>query len=357
MIKRTIIIFCAIICLTGCSDKAAQELYEIAQLEERQHNNANAIRLYQEVAGKYEDSEYARKAEARLAVINPKPSDNKGAKAMTTANLTDYSQYDRPEILQFIFHPRPEASSVKLKPGVTELMIPVEPNVKLGARFYPSKPNDPTILFFHGNGEIVADYDDLAPFYTKLGINFFPTDFRGYGCSTGESTVTAMMHDSHKVLVYVKKWLNEHGYTGALIVMGRSLGSASALELAAHYADKIDGLIIESGFAYALPLLKLLGVDTDAYSLTEEQGFRNLDKIRNFKKPTLVIHAEYDHIIPFDDGQALSDASPAVYNKLLKIPKADHNTLFSFGMQIYLEAVKDLTDAAVLGIKKENKDG
>jgi fermentation-respiration switch protein FrsA (DUF1100 family) len=87
-----------------------------------------------------------------------------------------------------------------------------------------------------------------------------------------------------------------------------------------------------------------LGVDTDG--LTEEQGFRNLDKIRNFKKPTLVIHAEKDHIIPFGDGQALSDASPAVYNKLLKIPKADHNTLFAFGMQAYLEAVKNLTDAA-----------
>ncbi len=346
MIKKTIIIFWTIIFLVGCSDKAAQELYEIAQLEERQHNNANAIRLYLEVSGKYADSEYARKAKERLAVINKKPSDNKGAKPMTTANPTDYSQYDRPEILQFIFHPRPEASSSTLKPGVTEFMIPVDPDVKVGARFYPAKPDDPIILFFHGNGEIVADYEDLAPFYTKGGINFWPVDFRGYGRSTGAPSVTTMMHDCHKVLAYVEKWLRENGYTGPLIVMGRSLGSASALELATHYEEKIDGLIIESGFAYALPLLKLLGIDTDAYNLTEEQGFRNLDKIRNFKKPTLVIHAENDHIIPFGDGQALSDASPAAYNKLLKIPKADHNTLFAYGMQAYLEAVKDLTDTA-----------
>ncbi|MDM8540659.1 alpha/beta fold hydrolase [Desulfococcaceae bacterium HSG9] len=345
MIKRTIIIFCTLIFLAGCSDKAAQELYDIAQLEERQHNNANAIRLYQEVAEKYADSEYAGKAKARLAAINKKPSDKKGAKAMTTASLTDYSQYDRSEILQFIFHPRPEASSFKSKPEVTEFMIPVAKNVEVGARFYPAKPDDPVILFFHGNGEIVADYDDLAPFYTKLGINFFPVDFRGYGRSTGTPSVTAMIHDSHKMLIYAQKWLGEHGYTGPLIVMGRSLGSASALEIAAHYEEKIDGLIIESGFAYALPLLKLLGINTDAYNLTEEQGFRNLDKIRNFKKPTLVIHAKYDHIIPFGDGQALFDASPAAYNKLLKIPKANHNNIFSFGMQAYLEAVKALADA------------
>jgi len=347
MIKKTIIIFWAIILLVGCSDKAAQELYEIAQLEERQQNNANAIRLYLEVSDKYTDSEYARKALARLAVLNKKTSDNKGTKTMTTANLTDYSQYDRPEILQFIFHPRPEASSSTPKPGVTEFMIPVDPDVKVGARFYPAKPNDPTILFFHGNGEIVADYEDVAQWYTMLGFNFLPVDFRGYGRSTGSPSVTTMMHDCHKVLAYVEKWLSENGYTGPLIVMGRSLGSASALELAAHYEEKIDGLIIESGFAYALPLLRLLGIDTDVYNLTEEKGFRNLDKIRNFKKPTLVIHAEYDHIIPFGDGQALSDASPAKYNKLLKIPKADHNTLFAHGMQAYLEAIKNLTDAAV----------
>ncbi len=355
MIKKTIIIFWAIIFLVGCSDKAAQELYEIAQLEERQHNNANAIRLYQEVSGKYADSEYARKALVRLAVINKKSYDNKGAKAMTAANLTDYSQYDRPEILQFVFHPRPEASFSTLKSGVMELLIPVDPDVKVGSRFYPAKPDDPIILFFHGNGEIVADYEDLAPIYTKLGFNFWPVDFRGYGRSTGNPSVSAMMHDSHKVLAYVEKWLSEHGYTGPLIVMGRSLGSASALELAAHYEEKIDGLIIESGFAYALPLLRLLGVDTDAYNLTEEQGFRNLDKIKNFKKPTLVIHAENDHIIPFGDGQALSDASPAAYNKLLKIPKANHNTLFAYGMQAYLEAVKGLAEAVVLEIKEENR--
>jgi pimeloyl-ACP methyl ester carboxylesterase len=344
MVQRTIIIFLAIIFLAGCSDKAAQELYEIARLEERQHNNANAVRLYREVSSKYADSEYAAKAKARLAVINQKLSDNKGAKSMTMANQSDYSQYDHPEILRFIFHPRPQASSSTLKPGVTEFMIPVASDVSVGARFYPAKPDDPIILFFHGNGEIVADYEDLAPVYTKLGINFFPVDFRGYGRSTGKPSVTTMMQDSHTVLAFVEKWLNEQGYTGALIVMGRSLGSASALEIAAHYEEKIDGLIIESGFAYTLPLCQLLGVDTDG--LTEEQGFRNLDKIRNFKKPTLVIHAEKDHIIPFGDGQALSDASPAVYNKLLKIPKADHNTLFAFGMQAYLEAVKNLTDAA-----------
>jgi len=346
MLKKILIIFGTLTVITGCSDNSAQELYDTARLEERQHNNSNAIRLYLEVVDKYTDSEYAVKAKARLALIKDKISDNKGAQAMPAVNQTDYSQYDRPEILRFIFHPRPEAASLKLKPGVTELMIPVAKDVELGARFYPAGQNDPIILFFHGNGEIVADYDDLAPVYTQLGINFLPVDFRGYGRSTGNPSVSSMMYDSRKVLAYVEKWLREQGYSGALIVMGRSLGSASALELAAQDEEKIDGLIIESGFAYALPLLRRLGIDTAAYRLAEMQGFRNLDKIKKLKKPTLVIHGEKDQIIPFGDGQALSDNSPAAYNKLIKIPQAGHNTLFAFGMQAYLKAVKDLTDAA-----------
>ena len=95
--------------------------------------------------------------------------------------------------------------------------------------------------------------------------------------------------------------------------MGRSLGSASVLELAAAHSNLIHGLIIESGFAYAAPLLKLLGIDIEALGFKEAHGFGNIDKIKAFAKPTLIIHAEFDHIIPFSDGQALFDATARSY--------------------------------------------
>ena len=65
----------------------------------------------------------------------------------------------------------------------------------------------------------------------------------------------------------------------------------------------------------------------------QEEGFRQLDKIRTFAKPTLVIHAERDHLIPFADGQALYDASPAPDKHLLKIPRADQNTILAHGFR------------------------
>lgn len=71
--------------------------------------------------------------------------------------------------------------------------------------------------------------------------------------------MSSMMRDCHTIYDFTKKWLSDNGCTGRFIVMGRSLGSAPALELASAHEDKIDGLIIESGFALAEPLLKLLG--------------------------------------------------------------------------------------------------
>ncbi|MCD6294294.1 MAG: alpha/beta hydrolase [Deltaproteobacteria bacterium] len=257
---------------------------------------------------------------------------------------TDYSGLDRPEILMNLFHPRSEWKQTGGGNGGEDILIPVEDNIVVGARAYLCAKNAPTILFFHGNGEIVSDYDEPAPFYNRNGINFLPVDYRGYGRSTGQPTVTAMMRDCHRIFHFVKEKHAGAGYTGPLILMGRSLGSASALELAFHYSDKMDGLIIESGFAFSGPLLSLLGVDLGAMGLDEKADFENVSKIKTFFKPTLVIHAEHDHIIPFSDGQTLFDACPAHDKTLLKIPGANHNDILARGFSEYMTAVRSLAN-------------
>jgi len=250
----------------------------------------------------------------------------------------NYSSFDRVEIISRLFYPREEIRSSK--PDQAEnLMIPVEDGFFIGACFHHADKESPVILYFHGNGEIVSDYDELGPLYLDKGINFLPVDYRGYGLSNGEPTVTGMMRDAHSVFEFVKNWLKDNSFTGHLIIMGRSLGSASALEIAANYEDRIDGLIIESGFAYAVPLLRILGVDVDGLGITEKSGMRNIDKARGFKKPFLVIHAEFDHIIPFSDGKALFDASSSTQKSMLMIPDANHNTIFATGFMAYMQAI------------------
>jgi alpha-beta hydrolase superfamily lysophospholipase len=252
----------------------------------------------------------------------------------------DYSAFDNPLITRSLFYPRPEWGSAVSGGASESVLIPVEKDVAVGARFHVADKKAANILFFHGNGEIAADYSDMGTLYTTMGINFLPVDYRGYGRSTGRPTVTAMMRDCHVIFDYVKCRLRENESIGPLIVMGRSLGSTSACELAFHYKGDIDGLVIESGMAYAGPLLRLLGINMEHMGLSEDQGFRNLDKIGSFDKPTLIIHAEHDHIISFSEGQRLFEACPSRDKRLLKIPEANHNDIFIHGMSEYMEAVK-----------------
>jgi alpha-beta hydrolase superfamily lysophospholipase len=263
---------------------------------------------------------------------------------MIDISKIDYSLLDRPEILMYLFHPRSEFERSISISGDTDIMIPVEAEIAVGARFHLTDKSACNILFFHGNGEIAADYDEFGQMMNQLGINFLAVDYRGYGRSTGQPTVSAMMRDCHVIFDYVIQWLKKNAYRGLLVLMGRSLGSASVLELAVHYDHQIDALIIESGFAYAGPLLQLLGINTTALGFEEAKGFRNIGKIASFKKPTLIIHAEQDHIIPFSDGQALFDACSAPYKSLLKIPGANHNNIFMYGLKEYMAAIQKLVN-------------
>ena len=80
---------------------------------------------------------------------------------MKAISKIDYSALDRPEVLLFLFHPRPEptnSSSAAFDSGtvtasVQEILIPVEKDVVIGARFHMAESSGACILFFHGNGE------------------------------------------------------------------------------------------------------------------------------------------------------------------------------------------------------------
>ncbi|SMD02693.1 hypothetical protein SAMN02746065_12259 [Desulfocicer vacuolatum DSM 3385] len=252
----------------------------------------------------------------------------------------DYSVLDHPMVLAHIFHPRQEEHFRKITDK--DLLIPVADNIHIGACFHMCNKEFPTILFFHGNGEIVSDYDELGKLYNGMGINFVVVDYRGYGRSTGSPTVASMMADCHEIFDFVQGYLGENEFTGPLTIMGRSLGSASALELASQPTPGFENLIIESGFAHAGKLLEVLGIDPGIIDFHENRGFGNLEKIRGWMGSTLIIHAQFDHIIPFSDGQDLFDACPASDKYLLEIPGANHNDIFMRGLNAYMEAIKKL---------------
>ena len=254
-----------------------------------------------------------------------------------------YGKLDHPDILPVLFHPRPEQSG-QAPAGAIDYDIPVEEGVSVGARFFLANKEDPNILFFHGNGEIVEDYDPIGPLYNEQGLNFLAVDYRGYGRSSGTPTASAMIRDAHVVFKDVAQWLKDGGYRGPMLVMGRSLGTACAIDLTVSFAEDIKGLIIESGFALTVPLLNTLGVDTQAMGITEADGFKNVQKIEQVSKPTLQIHGRYDQIIPVMSAELLQVHGAARSKEFHMIPGADHNNILIQAGKYYFELIKRFTN-------------
>jgi alpha-beta hydrolase superfamily lysophospholipase len=249
---------------------------------------------------------------------------------------------DQPAILQFAFYPRQDFTPGP--PNSTDHFVSVEKDISVSCRFYVQSLDAPSILFFHGNGEVVSDYDYIAPTYNRQGINLFVADYRGYGSSGGMPTIKTTVEDAHPIFKAFREILRDNHYTGHLFVMGRSMGSLPAIELASHYHEQIKGLIIESGFASLQKGLTHLGFPMEAFGLTDVD-FPNLAKIRNVTLPTLIMHGEHDTLIPPSEARDLYQNSAAEDKRLVIIPHADHNDIMVLGIQQYFTAISEFVFA------------
>jgi alpha-beta hydrolase superfamily lysophospholipase len=252
---------------------------------------------------------------------------------------------DRPEVLQFVFYPRRDYTDTFPSDSVMTGLIPVDKTVSVSYSFYKGEKKYPNLLFFHGNGEIASDYESIGAIYNQIGLNLFVADYRGYGRSGGKPTLSNMIKDVHPIFEGFKRNLIDAGFSESLFIMGRSLGSASAIELASHYQDEFHGLIIESGFANVFNLLKYLGFPLKSLGVEMPPMPYSLKLVRKISIPALVMHGEYDQIVPLEEGRNLYKTIGSEDKKLVVIPGVDHNTIMSGGIQQYLKALQDFVTA------------
>jgi hypothetical protein len=74
-------------------------------------------------------------------------------------------------------------------------------DVQLSCFYQQKYPDAKTIVFFHGNGEIVPDYLELfVPIFDQMGYNLFLAEYRGYSMSTGVPAMAAMLGDVEYII-------------------------------------------------------------------------------------------------------------------------------------------------------------
>jgi len=252
--------------------------------------------------------------------------------------MADYSQIDQSPLIDFLFYPRKDFTPCPQ--GAFDLLVHVDPGISISTRFYEKNKDWPWILYFHGNGEVVSDYNDIGPFYHAKKINLVVADYRGYGASDGSPTFSYLINDGRKVLEKVGEELAKRGFRNELWVMGRSMGSVAALDLAHHFPEKMRGIIIESGFASVTRLIKHLGLPSKGIDLEPIEQER-VGMIRKISVPTLIIHGEYDDLVPLQEAKDLFAYLGGKQKRLVIIPKADHNSVMFYGMEKYFESITE----------------
>ena len=247
---------------------------------------------------------------------------------------------NKEDLLNSIFFPRPSCKDKDDK----DHLVSVDENIEVGVRFFLNDKNFPNILFFHGNAELSQEYDDIAEYYNSNGCNFIVSDYRGYGLSTGIPSKENLHTDSNKIFNYTQEFLEKNNYNGKMIIMGRSLGSASACEIISNNESKIHGCIIESGFGTEIPLIKILGLASSDIGYNSEDGFENLKKLISYSKPILIIHADRDDIIPINEAKTIYKEVGSNQKELWIIEGANHNNILMHEQINYFKRIKSFID-------------
>ena len=237
----------------------------------------------------------------------------------------------------FIFFPESDLIGSPAERGLEfeDVDFTAADGVKLHGWFIPGR-SDIMWLWFHGNaGNISHRLDNIAVLHRSLGVNVFIFDYRGYGRSEGSVSEKGIYMDAEAALAYLRS--REDVDQSKLVLFGRSLGCAAAVEVAAQH--ETYAVILESPFTSTramanrlYPFLRL------GFLLTTRLD--SLSKIDGVRAPLMVLHGDSDQTVPIDLGRELFDAANEP-KRFYVIEGADHNDTYLVGGDAYLEALQD----------------
>lgn len=162
------------------------------------------------------------------------------------------------------------------------------------------------ILFTHGRGiNLGAVKSDLIKFVTLHQVPVFVFDYRGFGKSDGEPDEPGLYRDA----TCARDWLVHR--TGIapnnIIIMGRSLGAAVAIDLASR--DGAKALILENGLTSVADVARDHTHGLISGKRIVKARFNSKSKIGRYSGPVFISHGKADKIIPFSHSVKLAESA------------------------------------------------
>lgn len=173
------------------------------------------------------------------------------------------------------------------------------------------------LLYFGGNADDVAGHvESFIAAFPEHSLYF--VNYRGYGGSSGRPSEAALVTDALAVFDHVKVRHAE------VAVMGRSLGSGVAVQLAA--VRPVSRLVLVT------PFDSLVNVAKEHFrwlpvGLLMRDRYDSARRAAAVEAPVLIVIAGEDEIIPERRSRALADVFRPGQVQVVVAPGVGHNTL------------------------------
>ena len=228
---------------------------------------------------------------------------------------------------RMLMYPAPQTTRVAPAdagfPEAEEVTVDTQDGEKAILWHVPPKPGKPVILFFHGNGEVLAWRVPRFRAIIADGTGLVALSFRGYGGSTGSPTEPGLLNDG----LAAYRFAASRYPADRIVPWGYSLGSGVAVATAA--TQPVGKLILEAPYtstvdvaAAAFPFMPVRWLMRDR--------FRSDERIAGLKAPLLVMHGEKDSVISVQFGRRLYDLAP-VRKRFVSFPLGTHTNLDTLG--------------------------
>lgn len=225
---------------------------------------------------------------------------------------------------RLVYFPSAEYHSTPADIGLVfeEVTLTTSDGLSIAAWYVPSSTRGSqagTVLFCHGNAGNLSDRLVTILVLHSLGCNVLILDYRGYGRSDGKPDEEGTYRDAEAAWEYLVKTRGVSPQR--LILCGRSLGGAVAVQLATHHPPA--ALVVESSFTSLVDVARIHYWWLPARLLCRFH-YDSAAKVATIPCPKLFLHATDDELIPIEIGRCLYQAA-APPKRFIETP-GGHNT-------------------------------
>jgi len=234
------------------------------------------------------------------------------------------------------FHPDQQLYTTPGRFGLTaqELWFEAEDGSPLNGWWIPARlpaggTARGTVIHAHGNAANISNHLPQVAWLPAAGYHLLTFDYRGFGQSKGSPSPDGVVADTRAAIAAARRQPGVDAQR--LVVLGQSLGGATAIRAVAQDSAGVKLLIVDSAFdsyrgiardaVRGSSLLGALARLAEGSLPGDPSDPRTA--IATLQVPVLIVHGEQDRVVPVAHAQRLYEAAHAP-RALLLVPGGQH---------------------------------